>query len=172
MTDAAISINEDQALTVLGDFIATVVSCPIVRAQVNRVPMPKGDCILMTQKSIAALSTNVKTNTATVQYILRPVQFTVQIDCYGDLSMSRATVISALLRDSTATDFFDKSGYDMQTLYAGDPIQLPLITGEKQYLERWTFDANLQLNTVINLTTQTANTLTVGLINVEATFPA
>ena len=172
MTDVIPTITEDNAMTTLCDFIAELVSCLVVRTQSNRVPMPKADFIAVTQKSLIPLSTNVNTNTATVQSILRPVQFTVQIDCYGTLSFDRCCTISTLLRDWTATDFFNKSGYDMQTLYAGDAIQLPLVTGEKQYLERWTFDAILQLNPVINLTTQTANTLTVDLINVEAEFPA
>ncbi len=172
MTDAVISITETIALTVLRSFLLSVVSCEVLRAQVNQVAMPKGDVIYMTPRSFVALSTPVDNYSNVTKTLLRPVQFTVQLDFYGTLAADRCNTVNALLRDQTATDFFINSGYDMQTLYAGDANQLPLITGEKQYLERWTMDAVLQLNPVINLTTQTANTLTAGVINVGVAYPA
>lgn len=172
MTDILPSVTETIALTVLRSFLLSVVSCEVVRAQVNKVPMPKGDVIYITPRSFIALSTPIDNYNVLIKTVLRPVQFTVQLDFYGTLAADRCNTVNALLRDQTATDFFLNSGYDMQTLYAGDANQLPLITGEEQYLERWTMDAVLQLNPVINLTTQTANTLTAGVINVSVAYPA
>ena len=49
---------------------------------------------------------------------------------------------------------------------------MPLVDGEDQYTERWTFIAALQINPVITVPETTAGTLTAGIINVDTTYPA
>ncbi|MFA9210131.1 MAG: hypothetical protein ACEQSN_18575 [Yersinia sp. (in: enterobacteria)] len=171
MTDLTVSIDEDAVMSTLGDLITIYVSCPVVQGQINRVPMPDGDLVMMTQLSAVPLSTNINNYGSTTKTLMRPTQFTVQLDFYGENSMARSSSISAILRDEVGTDFFTASGYDMQTLYASDAKQMPLVTGEEQYMARWTLSAVLQINQVITLPVETANTLTVDIINVDATFP-
>ena len=172
MADILPSVNEVDVFTALRAFILTVVGCPVVRTQVNRVPMPTGDFIALTPKSATPLETNTDTYTATTKTVERRTQYTIQIDCYGTLASDRAQTIATLLRDSYAADQFAASGYDVTPLYAGDAQQMPLIDGEEQYEERWTFDAVLQVNPLITLPEETANTLTVGIIPADVVYPA
>jgi hypothetical protein len=172
MADILPSVTETIALTSLRSFLLTVVGCEVIRGQNNRTAMPSGDFIVMTPTSLMPLATPVDAYTSTTRKVTRSTQMKIQLDFYGALSADRSVTVSTLLRDGVATDFFTGLGYDMQILYAGDSQQIPLITGEEQYLERWTFDAVLQINPALSLTAQTANTLTVGIINVDATYPA
>jgi hypothetical protein len=173
MTDLAVSLTEDQVMSAVGDFISQFVSCEVIQVQYNRVPMPKSpEFVAFSQRSMKLLSKPVDSYDDTTKSITSPIQFIVQLDFYGENSGARASSISSLMSDSSGADFFKASGYDMQTLYAGDAKQMPIITGEEQYLARWTFDAVFQINQFFTLPVQTANTLTVNLINVDATFPA
>ena len=165
------SITEANVFTALRAFLLTVVDCEVVRTQVNRVAMPKGDFIALTPSSMTALETNTDTFNATQKTILRPQQFNVQVDCYGTRSADRANAITALFRDEYATASFLASGFDIQPLFAEDPHQMPLINGEEQYTERWTFELAMQVNPVLTIVQQTANVLTPGVISVERTFP-
>ena len=172
MADVLPTITESKALELLRGFFLTLVSCEVIRAQQNRVPMPKTDFIALTPITLTQLNVPFNTNTATTQTIEQHYQFQVQVDCYGAAAMGRATTLIMLLRDSVATEYFDSTGYDMQTLNAEDARQLPIIDDQNQFFERWTFTAVLQLNQQITITTETANTVSVDLINVDATYPA
>lgn len=156
------SITETQVFTVLRAFILTIVSCEVIRTPVNRAAMPVGPFIALSPTSNVPLSTNVSTFTLTTQQIKRPSQFTIQVDFYGVGSGDWATAISTLLRNSYACDQFSASGFDIQPLYAGDAHQLPLVNGESQYEERWTFDAVLQFNPVITAPQDSATALSIA----------
>ena len=172
MADILPNLTEEDIFTALRTVILTVVGCPVIRAQVNRAPMPLGDFIALTPKSAIPLETNIDTYTATTKTVERRTQYTIQIDCYGTLASDRALTIAMILRDSYAANQFAALGYDMAPLYAGDATQMPLIDGEEQYEERWTFDAVLQVNPSITLTEETANTLTVGLVPADVFYRA
>ena len=173
MTDLAVSITEDQIMANIGDFISQFVSCEVVQVKFNRAPMPKSsEFVAFSKKSMKLLSKPYDTYTDTTKKVLGRLQYVVQVDFYGEDSGARASSISSLMSDMSGADFFKSSGYDMQTLYASDAKQLPIITGEEQYLARWTFDAVFQINQFFTLPVQTANTLSVNLVNVDATFPA
>ena len=171
-TDVFPSILEMNVFTALRTFILSLVACEVIRTQTNRVPMPKGDFIAMTQLRAVPLETNTHTYTATSETILRPTQFDIQIDSYGASAADRAQTIATLLRDDIACQSFLASGYDIQPLYAGDAHQMPLVTGEEQYLERWTFECSLQINPTITQTISSANTLAVsGMVDVDRAYP-
>lgn len=165
------SILEVTIFSALRTFILSIVDCEVIRSQVNRVSSPKGDFVALTPVSSIPLETNTDAWTETEKNVLRPVQLNVQIDCYGEKSGDRAQVISALFRDDYACQSFLAYGADIQPLYAGDAQQIPLISGEDAYVERWTFELALQVNSVITVPQQTANTLTAGIISVERTYP-
>jgi hypothetical protein len=59
----------------------------------------------------------------------------------------------------------------MQPLYASDARQLQFVTGEAQYMERWGFDAVLQMNPIVSVPQDFADSLTVGLIDVDVVYP-
>lgn len=173
MTDLTVSIADDNIMTVLRSFLLQNVSCEVIQNQTNLDSMPNvSDFIMINQKSMIQLAKPADSFGSTTKTILSKYQFTAQIDFYGDNAMARASSVTALLFDESGTDFFKASGYDMQTLYATDAQQMPLITGELQYLTRWTISAVFQINQTISLPVQTANTLTADLINVGVVFPA
>lgn len=168
MPDVLPSISEADVLTALRSVVLTVVGCEVIRGQINRTAMPTGDFVVLTPTGLMPLSTNVDSYTATEKSIERPAQMSVQIDCYGSLSQQRSAAIAAILRDDYAAEQF---GAGIQTLYAGDAQQMPIETAQDQYLERWTFEAQLQINPTLTFAQESANTLTVGLIDVDATYP-
>lgn len=171
MTDILPNITESAVLTVLRTVILSIVGCEVIRGQVNRAAMPKGDFIVLTPTSLIPLSTNIDTYSDTQKSIKRPAQLSVQIDCYGAQSQARSAAIAAILRDEFAANQFTAAGYDMQTLYAGDARQLPIETGQDQYLERWTFEAQIQINPIVTIANQSAIALTADVIDVDATYP-
>ena len=171
MSDTLPSILETNVFAALRAFILSLVSCEVIRTPINRVAMPVGDFIALTPLASVALATNTDTYSASAEMILRPMQYTVQVDCYGSSAGDRANTIAALFRDDYACQSFRASGFDVQPLYAGDAHQMPLVTGEEQYLERWTFECVMQANPVVTVPAQTASSLTVDLINVDATYP-
>jgi hypothetical protein len=173
---ATVSITETQALTVLRTFILTLVDLDgdhVIRGLKNRAAMPSGDFIAITPLINAPLSTNVETYTpaGSIASNERSTQFNVQIDCYGDLAMDRANMLSMMVRSDYACQQFAASGVDMQPLYATDAVQRPFVSGEAQYIERWGFDAVMQINPVVSVPQQFADSLEVGLIDVDVVFP-
>lgn len=165
------SITETQVFTALRAFVLTIVSCEVVRLPANRVPMPAGAFVGLSPVSNIPLSTNVASYTDTAKNVERASQITLQVDCYGPGSGDRATAISTLLRDAYACEQFAASGFDIQPLYAGDAKQLPLVDGEQQYEERWSFEAVMQFNPVITLPQDSATSLTPDVVSVERTYP-
>lgn len=170
MTAILPNITEANLFKALGDFISSIVDCPVIRTQVNRTPMPTGDFVAMTPRASEPVSTNIDSNASTAKSIKSPTRWAAQIDCYGAQACDRAKAIAALLRDDYACQKFAASGFDIQPLYASDAQQMPLITGEQQYLERWTFEIALQYNGILTLPEDTANALVVDLINVDARY--
>ena len=170
MTAILPNITEANLFSVLGAFISSVVDCPVIRTQVNRTAMPAGDFVAMTPRASDSLSTNIDANAAYAKSVKAPTRWAAQIDCYGAQAGDRAKAIAALLRDDYACQQFAASGYDIQPLYASDAQQFPLITGELQYLERWTFEVSLQYNGILTFPEDTANALVVDLINVDARY--
>lgn len=171
-----ISITEGNLFKALGDFLTSIVGDIVVKGQVNRVPMPAGDTVYMTPGASVQLATVVQTytdeGTTHTSNFKQSKQWAAQIDCYGASANDCAAAISTALRTIYACDFFKATGLEIQPLYATDPQQLPLVTGENQYLERWGLQAVLQYNPVITVTQEFADQLVIGLINVDATFPA
>lgn len=169
MTAILPDITEAAVIKVLGDFISGLVDCPVMRAQANRVSFPVGDFILMTPVHRTALATNIDTNTQTTQSAQRSTQVDVQVDCYGSSAGDRAQTLVTLLRDTYACDAMMGTG--VQPLYASDVSQMPLITGEEQYLDRWRFEASLQIGPTITTPAQTFSTATVDFVSTNAQYP-
>lgn len=165
------SITETNIITALRAFVLSIVDCEVIRAPVNRAAMPLGDFVVLSPLTNIPLSTNVSTLTGSTRSIMRPSQIGIQVDCYGGTAGDRATAISTLLRDQYAVDSFAASGFDMAPLYAGDSHQMPIVDGEQQYEERWTFEATLQFNPIMTPPQDSATALNVNLVNVDRAYP-
>lgn len=170
-----VSLTEDALVDALGAFVQVIVGdqVPVVRGQQNRVPPPAGRYVYITPILAPALSlprtTYADVPSAGTMTLTRPTQWTAQIDCYGESAQDMALAVSIALRSGYGCDALSSSG--AQPLYAGEPRQMPFITGEDQYLERWSLDAVLQFNPSISVPQQFADKLEIGLINVPVAYP-
>lgn len=102
---------------------------------------------------------------------LQPTEVTIQLDVHGPSSTDNAQIITTLFRDSFATDFFSTLPYDVVPLYTNNRGQQPFINGEDQYENRWVIDCVMQANPVVMTGLQYADKLSVGVIEVDTTFP-
>lgn len=103
---------------------------------------------------------------------LQPTQVDVQLDVYGPASADNAQIISTLLRDPYGVAKFAESGFDVSPLYAIDPRQAPFVDEQNQYENRWIVEAALQANQVVlGVPQQFADSVAVGLVSVDATYP-
>lgn len=177
---ATISITEEQLFIALQDFIVSLVdpSLPVVRGVVNRVASPATDYVQMSPLFSQALATSVQTYqqpvapaTVGTQTNQQSKQWTAQIDCYGESANDTAALLSAMARTPYAAERFAAGGLGIQPLYASDPRQLAFVTGESEYQERWTFEISLQYNPQVVVPQEFADTVTVGLINVDVQYP-
>lgn len=150
----------------------------VVRSQTNRVPEPRvGDFVVFTPINRTRLAMNTDTYSdgfpeePGVKYALQPTRIDVQLDVHGPSSGDNVQIITTLFRDDYATTFFDASAIDMQALYTGEPHQMPFINGENQFEDRWVVDVSLQVNQVVEIEQQFADTLVTGVIEVDTTYP-
>lgn len=183
MTAPAISITDVQTLTVLRSFLLTVVpdGTEVVRGQDNMVAPPVGSTYLVTTPILhERLATNITSYhdgaldvqpAAGERFDLMESKVTVQVDVHGPISHDIATTIAALFRSTVAIDQFATSGFDVTPLYASEPKQVPFLNDSQQIETRWTVDLVMQCNPIITTGQDFADTLTVGLINVDATYP-
>lgn len=166
------SITETEIFTTVRTYIMKLVDCEVIRAQKNRAAMPVGAFVSMSAGALRPLETNRHTiRTETVddvdtEYIDTdtPSQMTIPVDCYGAGSGESAQAISAMFRDDYACQVFRAVGHDIQPLFATDPQQMPLVNGEDQYEERWTFNLELQVNHKITISTDTTWMETAGML--------
>jgi hypothetical protein len=169
-----VSITEDNLFTALGAFIVGAVGgagVEVVRGQVNRVAMPGGEPIVMSPVLSVQLATPVSTFDGTNRNIQQSTQWNVQIDCYGAGGNDRARILSMLLRTEYGVSAITASGFDVVPLYAEESKQLPLTSGEQQYIERWSFDAVLQYNPRVSVPQDSAIVLTAGIVTVPRIYP-
>lgn len=123
----------------------------IVRGQANGVPAPLPPSIVITEILQAQYTTTrTQLNSAGDQTTyLMPRRLDLQIDCYGSRAGEMANIATTMLRSLSATEAFPDG---VEPLYCSDPIQAPLITGEKQYEARWSLTFSVQYNAPVTIT--------------------
>jgi hypothetical protein len=173
MTTTTISITEAQVVTAVGQFLQSVLptGTEVIRTQGNGVPMPKGAFVAMTFSASRRLSTNVAAYTSGApgsKAVQMLTEFPIQLDFYGPQAGDWANTVQALWRDEFATDAFPDG---IVPAYADDPIQIPLVTGEQTWLERWKLSAVLQISPVVTVSQESATALQIDLIEVDTHFP-
>lgn len=168
----SIDIVDQQVFGALRAFLLAVLpsGTEVVQGQDNRVAMPLGGFVTMNNAGQTRLTTNVSTYapTAGTKSVLTETKYDIQLDFYGPASQSWAALTQALFRDAFATDSMPAN---IQPLYADNPTQMPLIDGEAQYEQRWKLTASLQYNPIVTVSQDFADTLTLTLDEVDATFP-
>lgn len=108
---------------------------------------------------------------AGLKSVMQPNKVTVQLDVHGPNSADNAVTIATLFRDEYAVNFFKSTGFDVAPLYADDPKQLPFSNAEQQIETRWVIEALLQANQVVAVPQQFADSVTIGIVSVDATYP-
>jgi len=153
------SITVDQVIDALADFLAPFVpAAQIVRAQVNRVPMPSNPGIVLTELNQVDLSVpdteyQPDASTATIK---GPTRIDVQIDFYGEQASEFCKTVKTAFRSHWGFSHFPAN---IKPLYTSDGIQAPLVTGEQQYERRWTLTASLQYNPIVTVPQDFADVL-------------
>ena len=127
----------------------------IIRAQTNRTPIPSGEFVVLTEILQVELETPITIwdETTQEQTFLSPTRIDVQIDFYGPNAGDYCKAATGVLRTEHACSQFPAG---IKPLYASDGVQSPLVTGEQQWLTRWTITASLQYNPNIVVPSQTA----------------
>lgn len=97
----------------------------------------------------------------------QPTQVAVQIDVHGPNSADNAQIISTAFRDDYACRAFADTGLDVDPLYADDPKQLPFWNAEQQAENRWSIDAQVQANPIVQVDQQFAAALVMTLIEAD-----
>jgi len=143
------SITIDAVIDALADFLQPFVgNAEIIRAQVNRSPMPKNPCVVLTELlqvdlSVPRTEYQPVDNTATIH---GPARIDIQIDFYGVQAGEFCKTVKSAFRSEWGFAHFPAN---IKPLYTSDGLQSPLITGEQQYESRWTLTATLQYNPTV-----------------------
>ncbi|CAB5155392.1 hypothetical protein UFOVP150_5 [uncultured Caudovirales phage] len=154
------SITDNDVFKALGDFLVAVLptSTPIMQTQDNLVGMPISGFVTMNNSSKKRLATNIHTYEKTTpivgyKHVMVSTQYNIHLDLYGPDSGMWAATVQTLFRDEFATSIMPSN---IQPLHADDPIQLPLIDGERNYTERWKLQVYMQYNPIVTVAQQFA----------------
>jgi len=109
-----------------------------------------------------------QTIAAGVEYLLQPIKFTAQLDVHGPNSADNSQIITTLFRDDYGVEQFAASGFDVTPLYASEPRQMPFLNENQQIEERWSVDAVMQCNPVVNVPQQFASQLQATLSDTQS----
>lgn len=174
VTPAADTVYADVAAFVAAQ-LGLAVGVTVIQGYQNRVAMPtpaSAGFVLLTVTAKKRLGTNSLAWDQTIDdptdvTYMQPQMWTMQIDCYGPSASEWSDILSTLLRSEVGCDALTTC----QPFYADDPRRMPLVDAEAQYEDRWVVTLQLQVNSVVVTPQQFADTLTVDVIEVDATYP-
>jgi hypothetical protein len=106
------------------------------------------------------------------QQMMQATEITFHIDVYGPNAADNAQIITTLFRDEYSFEAIQALNSAVAPLSADDPKQIPFISGEEQYQDRWVVVAFLQADQVVSVPLQYADIVDVTPVSVEAEFPA
>ncbi len=165
------SILIDSVFDALGAFLTPFVTpAEIIRAQVNRVAMPVGSFVELTE----VMSTDIEVprqwydGTYFQQDIIGPKRLAIQADFYGESAGDWCAAVKTVWRTGYAAAQFPVG---IAPLYCDDGHEIPLITGEEQYERRWALTMNLQYNPIVVVPLQSADVLKTNIVENVETLP-
>jgi len=159
------SIALDTVFDALGAFITPFVEpAQVIRSQVNRVSMPTGGFVELTEIGSSDLETPRQWYDGTnfQRDIIGPKRLTIQADFYGEESGDWCAAIKTVWRTPYTVAQFPVG---IAPLYCDDGREAPLITGEEQYLRRWVLTMALQYNPIVIVPEQSANVLSMNILD-------
>lgn len=166
-----VSITLDNVIDALADFLQPFCGqAEIIRAQVNRVNMPKNEFVVLTE----LLQVELETPTQSLDDLTgnakfkNSVRLDIQVDFYGANAGDYCRAVANVLRTDYACSQFAAG---IKPLYASDGVQSPLIDGEQQWHSRWMLTISLQYNPELTITAQSAAALAYT-INKAVDIPA
>lgn len=152
---AAIDTTQSDVFAAVRTFLvgALPTEVEVIKANDNSVPMPRGPFVSMTPGKLERLSTNLQNYTDPganpgTKGVMTPTKISVQLDFYGPHSQDYAIITGNLFRDGYAIDHFPAN---VTPLYSDDPVQMPLVTGEETYLQRWKTEIFMHINPVVSV---------------------
>lgn len=140
----------------------------VVGAQLTGTPGGIGTYAVSPSQTVAS-----RTLACGVVGITTPTMVAVQLDVHGPVAGDNAQLISTLFRDPYATKQFaaQSPAYDVTPLYADDPKQVPFYNDQQQVEDRWVVEALLQVNPVVSVPQQFADSVSADVISVDASYP-
>lgn len=175
----AIDITDTDVYTALVSFAQLVVpsGTPILRGQQNRIPEPNVPCVILTTLGTPKrIGTNADGTapiivddqiTGFTASVTADFEYRVQADFYSPDAESWAMSAELLWLDNIA---FTALPDGMKPLYSEGRLQLPIIGGEDQWIQRWTMTLVLDYQPTWTQPTEAATSLTVIPEPVEVFF--
>jgi len=164
------SITVDNVIDALADFLQPFVDgADIIRAQVNRVPMPALPCVVLTE----LFHVDLRVPSQDYDVLNDEVDLSasnridVQVDFYGDSAGDYCRSVETAFRTMWGFDAFPAG---IKPLYTSDGIQSPLISGEQQYVSRWTLTVSMQYNPIVSVPQQFADELAATTIAADVLY--
>lgn len=174
-----LSFTQTDVYTTLRAFLLSILpsGTEVVRGQTNKVPEPASLNFvvmipLMRNRLETTTTAYTDNGTGSNRSDVEPTQFTVQLDFHGPLAGDNVQIFTTLFRSDYATTQFATSGFDITPLFHSEPRQAPFINGEANYEQKWTVDAEMQINPIVSGVVQSATAVTVGIKEVDAFYPA
>jgi hypothetical protein len=158
------SIALDSVFDALGAFIQPFVGdAQVIRAQVNRVAMPVGSFVELTEIASTDLEVPYQwyDGVNSQSDIVGPKRLMIQADFYGASAGDWCAAIKTVWRTPYTTAQFPAG---IAPLYCDDGNESPLITGEEQYERRWILNMLLQYNPIVIVPQQAADTLRMNIV--------
>ena len=161
--------SDKEVFRALGDFLTFLFpEMEIFKGQINRVPMPMNGFICINNSGKRFMSMNrtsyENTETKQVQFSEVSTDYLIQADFYGPSSGNQSQAFVTIFKDGYG---FDKFPSNIKPLTTGEPVQIPLQTGEKQYLERWKVNVQLQYNPIVEVPMTFFNEVDIQLISAD-----
>ena len=167
---ATIDITADAIMTALRAFLMHVLptGTQVVAGQQNHVPLPQGRVVVITPLMQVAMDVPVTVydrnkGSAGKQ---QAKDWRVQLDIYGDNAADAAAMLQTVFRTDYAFDWM-ADGYAIRPLYAEDPRNMAFVNDAMNYEARWMLEVHLQANPITALPQQFAQSLHVGLVEVD-----
>ena len=156
------SITNKQVFVALGNFLKSMFSCDVIIGEVNLVSMPQGSFILMNDVGKRRLSTNAHSYSSEGEMsVSTATEYRIQLDFYGADSGDMCQSFISLANDLYAYESFPER---IKPLYTSEPMQIPLVTGEENFLEQWTTEIHLQINPTVTVPVTLIDELSVTII--------
>lgn len=146
----------DNIIDVLADFVEPICG-EVQQAQVDRIPMPKGQFCIMTPLRFPRLSTtrDIKQDTGDPQTSAMGYtevrQADIQVDIYGAGAGDRAIALETAFSSSYGYDTIKAIDSRLAPLYSSDAIQAPMVNAESQWQERWVLTLSLQAHITVSM---------------------